>query len=75
MDNVKIEIAIPSGARIDVTPDNAMPIIRGLLEGKEYVPELVTTLYLIVKTSDNKTIQILLSPTSDFPAVVDILDS
>ena len=75
MSNFKIEIQIPSGALIDVTPTNAMPIIRGLLHGTNYVPELVTTLWISVKTEDNRTIQVLLSPIDDFKPIVDSVDS
>ncbi len=73
MDNFKVEISIPSGELIDVTPNNGMSIIKGLLEGTDYVPELVTTLYLTAKTTDGKTIQILLSPVDGFQPIVENL--
>ncbi|HQU84007.1 MAG TPA: hypothetical protein PKY59_12810 [Pyrinomonadaceae bacterium] len=75
MSNLKIEIQIPSGASIDVTPTNAMPIIRGLLDGTEYIPELVTNLRLTIKTNENKTIQLFLSPVDGFEPVIETLDS
>lgn len=70
MSNFKVEIQIPSGALIDVTPTNAMPLIRGLLNESDYIPELVTNLRLTVKTDENKTVQIFLSPVDEFEPVV-----
>jgi hypothetical protein len=73
MSNFKVEIQIPSGKLIDVTPNNGMSIIKGLLDGTDYVPELVTTRYLTAKTTDGKTIQILLSPVDGFQPIVENL--
>ena len=75
MSNFKIEIQIPSGALIDVTPTNAMPIIRGLLEGTDFVSELVTTLQITVKTENNQTFQILLSPVDGFEPIIETVNS
>ena len=74
MSNFTIEIQIPSGKLIDVTPNNAMPIIRGLLDGTEYIPELVTSLSIKAKTPEGKKVEILLSPVDGFQPIIDISD-
>ena len=74
MKDFKAKIQIPSGESIDVTPQNGMPIVRGLLEGTDYVPELVTSLWFEAKSSDGRIVKIILPTIDGLEPVVDILE-
>ena len=63
---------MPSGGFVDVTPDNAMPLIRGLTEGTDLVPELVTSLWLNFTGPNGESIEVVLPPVAGLDASISI---
>jgi hypothetical protein len=72
MNNFSARLQLPSGGFVDVSPESAMPLIKGLTEGTDFVPELVTSLWLTVSGPNGEKVEIVLSPIAGLPPSVSI---
>lgn len=72
MKTFQAKIQLPSGGFVDVTPESAIPLIRGLTEGTELVPELVTSLWFNLTGPNGESIEVVLSPVAGLDASVSI---
>ena len=68
----RARIQLPSGEFVDLTPDSAMPLIRGLTEGTDLVPELVTSLWLDLAGPNGEMIEVVLPSVAGLDVSVTI---
>ena len=65
-------IQLPSGGFVDVTPDSGMPLTRGLTDGTDLVPELVTSLWLNFIGPNGESIEVVLPPVAGLDVSISI---
>ncbi|MBI3878636.1 MAG: hypothetical protein HY301_01035 [Verrucomicrobia bacterium] len=72
MKNLRFLIQLPSGEKRELPIKGGSEVVSRLVAGSQYVPELVTSLFVEAETLDGKRVLIVIPPRDDFDAVVEV---